>query len=328
MLKGAVRDMQTDPRALLSLTLQTIRDAVATTDVHARMTSWNSAAATLTGWSEQEVLGLSVEEILNLREYGTDSPLPNPTLKAIQTNTVTHTPSHCLLIGKDGRRVSVHLSATPLMDILGETTGSLVVFYDASEALRLAERISYLAQHDPLTGLPNRILFADRLEQATRLADRTRESVAVVFLDLDNFHHLNEAAGQAAGDEFLKEIAYRLTGGLRETDSVCRMGGDEFVLLLTNIRSFATVDTLAAKLLQEVDQPFQFAGQILKSTCSMGISVYPSDAGDGETLMQLADGAMHKAKLAGRNRYLFARDKSTMKDAPDIIPAPFNTPYH
>jgi diguanylate cyclase (GGDEF)-like protein/PAS domain S-box-containing protein len=320
--------MQTDPRALLRLTLQSVRDAVATTDAQSRMTSWNSAAETLTGWTQQEVLGRSVDEVLNLREYGTDSPLPNPASSALLKHQVSHTPSHCLLIGKDGRRVSVHLAATPIPDAEGATVGCLVVFYDASEAIRLAERISYLAQHDPLTGLPNRILFADRLDQATRLADRTRESVAVIFLDLDSFHQLNETAGHAAGDEFLKEIAYRLTGALRETDTVCRMGGDEFVLLLTNIRSIATVDSLAAKLLQEVDQPFQIAGETLQSTCSMGVSVYPSDAGDGETLMQLADGAMHRAKKAGRNRYLFARDKSTMKDAPEIIPAPFNTPFH
>jgi diguanylate cyclase (GGDEF)-like protein/PAS domain S-box-containing protein len=320
--------MPTDPQALLSLTLQSVRDAVATTDAHARMTSWNAAAAALTGWTEEEVLGRPVEEILNLREYGTDSPLPNPTRSALLKHQLTRTPSHCLLIGKDGRRVSVHLAATSILDAHGEIIGCLVVFYDASEAIRLAERISYLAQHDPLTGLPNRILFADRLDQATRLADRTRESVAVVFLDLDSFHQLNAAFGHAAADEFLKEIAYRLTGALRETDSVCRMGGDEFVLLLTNVRSIATVDSLAAKLLQEVGLPFQWEGKSLQSTCSMGVSVYPSDAGDGETIMQLADGAMHKAKKAGRNRFVFARDKSTMKDSPEIVPAPFNTPFH
>jgi diguanylate cyclase (GGDEF)-like protein/PAS domain S-box-containing protein len=303
--------MPTEPHALLRATLQAIRDAVVTTDASARITSWNAAASTMTGWTESQVLGRAVEEVVDLREYGTDRHCPNPAYLALQSNQAVHPPGHCLLIGQDGRRVSIHLSATPLHSPDGGLEGCLLVFNDASEALRIAERLSYLSQHDPATGLPNRILLVDRLEQATRLADRTRELVAVLFLDLDHFHQLNEAHGQAAADEFLKETAYRLTGALRETDTVCRLGGDEFVLLLPNVRSIASIEALAAKILQEVTLPTQFTGesadQTLQTTCSMGISLYPADATDGETLMQLADGAMHKAKQNGRNQYLFAR---------------------
>ncbi len=303
--------MQAEPNALLratlQATLQAIRDAVVTTDTAARITSWNPAASAMTGWSETQVLGRPVEEVIDLREYGTDRRRANPAYPALQNNQVVRTPGHCLLIGQDGRRVSIHLSATPLRSPDGRPEGCLIVFHDASEAVRIAERLSYLSQHDPVTGLPNRILLVDRLEQATRLADRTKDLVAILFLDLDHFHQINEAHGHTAADEFLKETAYRLTDALRETDTVCRLGGDEFVLLLPNVRSIATVEALAAKLLQEVALPAQLFDRTLATTCSLGISLYPNDATDGETLMQLADGAMHRAKQNGRNQFQFAR---------------------
>ncbi len=299
--------MQTDPEALLRVTLESIRDAVVFTDEDARILAWNAAAASMTGWAEAAVLNKRIDDVIDLREYGTDSPRQNPVHAALQNNLIVHSPGHCLLIGQDSRRVSVHLAATPIHDPQGQVHGCLLVFYDASEALRLAERISYLAQHDPLTGLPNRILLVDRLEQATRLADRTHDFVAVIFLDLDHFHQLNEQFGHAAADEYLKEIAYRLTDALRETDTVCRLGGDEFVLLLPNVRSLSTVETLIAKLQHEVGLPYDVDGAQLQSSCSMGISVYPRDSNDGETLMQLADGAMHKAKQQGRNQAVYAR---------------------
>lgn len=320
--------MQTNPQALQRVLLDTIRDAVVTTDTHARITSWNAAAVTMTGWAESEVLGLPVDQIVSLRDYGTDSPRPNPACCALFENKKVNSRAHCLLIGKDGRRIGVHLSATPLHNAKEKLTGCLLIFYDASEALRMAERISYLAQHDPLTGLPNRILFVDRLEQATRLADRTKELIAVAFLDLDNFHQLNEQFGNAAADRFLKEIAYRLTGTLRETDTVCRLGGDEFVLLLPDVRSVASVELLAGKLLEQVAPPCILDGATLQATASMGVSVYPFDANDGESLMQLADAAMHKAKQQGRNRFVLARAKADRNHSLADNVAPFNSPFH
>jgi len=222
----------------------------------------------------------------------------------------------------------VHLSATPLHNTNGKLSGCLLVFYDASEPLRLAERISYLAQHDPLTGLPNRILLVDRLEQATRLADRTKELVAVAFLDLDNFHQLSERFGHAIGERFLKEIAYRLTGTLRETDTVCRLGNDEFVLLLPDVRSVASIELLAGKLLEQIAHPCVFETATLETTASMGVSVYPFDASDGEALMQLADAAMHQAKKQGRNRFVLARVKADRNHSLADNTAPFNSPFH
>jgi diguanylate cyclase (GGDEF)-like protein/PAS domain S-box-containing protein len=292
---------QSEPRAVLQGVLQSIRDAVVTTDAEGRVQTLNAAAETLTGWTQIEALGHPVEEIINLRAYGTDAPLPNPAYESLRE-------------GKDGRRIHIHLEAKPLVE--SDPEACLLVFYDASEAVRLAERISYLGQHDPLTGLPNRILLVDRLEQGTRLADRTSDQLAVVFLDLDHFHRINETCGHALADQFLKEVAYRLTDALRESDTVCRLGGDEFVLLLRGVRTVTNVESLAAKLLREIARPFPVDGHIIESSCSLGISVYPRDAMDGQTLMHLADGAMHRAKQQGRNRYLFARQEGPQALSP------------
>src|ERR1039458_5162590 len=151
--------MKESPHPLLRTILQSIRDAVVTTDANARIIGWNKAAEVLTGWSKSEAVGKTIEKVINLREYGTDSPRTNPVYIALKEDRVVDTvenSTHALLVGKDGRRVGVHLRAIPLpaegTETPAESAQCLLVLFDASEALRLAERISYLSQHDPLTG--------------------------------------------------------------------------------------------------------------------------------------------------------------------------------
>jgi diguanylate cyclase (GGDEF)-like protein/PAS domain S-box-containing protein len=295
---------------LLRVTLQSVRDAVVTTDSVGRIQLMNRAAEDLTGWTEPESLNRPVEDVVNLREYGTDNPHPNPAYTALREVRKVEHMRDVLLVGKDGRRVGVRVSATPIDDEAGRPEGCLLVFFDASEALRLAERISYLAQHDSLTGLPNRILFVDRLEQGIRLSDRTTDQLAVIFVDLDHFDQVNRSFGTHVADQLLKLVAYRLAEALRESDTVCRLGADEFVLLVPGVKSIANLETLADKLLREISNPFTIDDHIVSVTCSIGISVYPLHASEAGTLMRLADGSMHKAKEGGRNRYLFAAHDS------------------
>jgi len=297
---------------LLRITLHSIRDAVVATDLSARIQLLNRAAEELTGWTEFEAVGRTVEEVVNLREYGTDDPHPNPAYAAIRESRRVEQTREILLVGKDGRRLGVRIFATPIHDVAGAMEGCLLVFHDASEAMRLAERISYLSQHDALTGLPNRILFVDRLEQATRLSDRTTDQLAVIFVDLDRFDQVNLLYGVTVADQLLKEVAFRLSGALRESDTVCRLGGDEFVLLLPGIKSITHAETLADKLLNEIGRPFAINNQSIQITCSIGISIYPRHASDAGSLMRLADGAMHQAKQGGRNRYLFASQEGAV----------------
>ena len=301
-----------DPVQLLRETLRSIRDAVVVTDGSGRVQTINASAESMTGWQEAEALGQPVETVVNLRQYGSDCALRSPVYAALESRSKIESGGPSLLVARDGRRLGVHTQATPLAKDSGATDGCLLIFYDASEALRMAERISYLGQHDPLTGLPNRILLVDRLEQALRLSDRTRESLAVAFLDLDHFHEVNEAYGHATGDQLLKEVGYRISDALRESDTVCRLGADEFVLLLQGLKANENVQALADKLLSEIARAFELGEHSVQTACSIGISMYPRNASDAETLMRLADGAMHLAKQTGRGRCVFAVSEAAL----------------
>ena len=303
-----------NPQNLLQVTLQSIRDAVVTTDLEARVQILNRAAESMTGWSSSEAAGKSIEEVIELRVEGSGNLVPNPVRKALGGDSKVEDAEYLMLIGKDGCRTTVHVTASPLHSSTGQIEGSIIVLHDANEALILAERISYLAHHDSLTGLPNRILLVDRLEQGTRFSDRYNDQVAVIFVDLDHFGQIKATIGNPFADNLLKEMADRMNATLRESDTVSRLGMDEFVIMVPGVKSLADIDGVAAKLVDEIARPFVLSNgseeHTIRATCSIGISVYPRDASDVETLMRLADGAMHQAKRDGRNRYLFAKPET------------------
>lgn len=166
-------------------------------------------------------------------------------------------------------------------------------------------RAQHLADHDVLTGLPNRRLLEDRLTQAIAASQRNGRQSAVMFVDLDHFKAINDSAGHAAGDRLLKEMARRLVGELREVDTVCRLGGDEFVVVLPEIRQAADAAQVARKLLEQLSRPVAVEGRELRVTPSIGIGVFPSDGGDAAALIRAADAAMYHAKASGRANYQF-----------------------
>jgi diguanylate cyclase (GGDEF)-like protein/PAS domain S-box-containing protein len=295
---------------LLRVTLQSIRDAVVATDQDARIQLLNPAAEVMTGWISSEAAGKAIDQIVDLQTTGSGPALPNPAHQVLRENARVDISQPVMLIGKGGQRTAVQITASPLQDSAGMIEGCVIALHDVSEALQLAERISYLSNQDVLTGLPNRILLMDRLEQGTRVSDRNSDQVAVIFVDLDHFTEIRAACGDAVAVELLKEAAARMNACLRESDSVCRLGGDEFVILITGVKLLADVEAVAEKLLTEIAMPFAIGEHTLQTTCSLGISIYPSDASDAETLMRLADGAMHQAKRNGRNRYIFANPEA------------------
>jgi diguanylate cyclase (GGDEF)-like protein/PAS domain S-box-containing protein len=295
---------------LLRVTLQSIRDAVVATDHDARIQLLNPAAEVMTGWISSEAAGKAIDQIVDLQTTGSGPALPNPAHQVLRENARVDISQPVMLIGKGGQRTAVQITASPLQDSAGMIEGCVIALHDVSEALQLAERISYLSNQDVLTGLPNRILLMDRLEQGTRVSDRNSDQVAVIFVDLDHFTEIRAACGDAVAVELLKEAAARMNACLRESDSVCRLGGDEFVILITGVKLLADVEAVAEKLLTEIAMPFAIGEHTLQTTCSLGISIYPSDASDAETLMRLADGAMHQAKRNGRNRYIFANPEA------------------
>jgi diguanylate cyclase (GGDEF)-like protein len=167
------------------------------------------------------------------------------------------------------------------------------------------ERIRHLAHHDELTGLPNRNLFRDRAQQAMAQAERTRRKVGLIFLDLDRFKHINDSLGHHAGDTLLQQMAEKLAAAVRQSDTVARLGGDEFVVVLPDMRDGQDLTPLAQKLLEIIAVPSHLEGNELSVSASIGISVFPDDGADLDTLMRNADTAMYHAKECGRNNFQY-----------------------
>ncbi|MCB1980224.1 MAG: EAL domain-containing protein [Burkholderiaceae bacterium] len=204
---------------------------------------------------------------------------------------------------KSGEKRCVSLSAE-LMDLHDEP--HVVAFaQDITERKESAARIEFLAHHDPLTGLPNRVLFRDRFELARAWTERSNHKLALLYLDLDHFKQINDTLGHPVGDLLLKQVAQRLAGTLRDTDTISRQGGDEFLIALTDVQDVEGVGRIASKITEALAHPFDIEGHQLAVTLSIGIALCPDDGADFDTLLQRADTAMYRAKESGRNTYCF-----------------------
>ena len=197
------------------------------------------------------------------------------------------------------------LTISAVRDAQGRPSNYIEIFSDITERKEREERVHHLAHHDALTDLPNRQLLRDRIAQALALAERSRSRIAVMFLDLDRFKTVNDSLGHGVGDELLKEVSRRLRSCMRASDTVSRLGGDEFVILMPNVADAEHVAVTARKILNTVARPYNISGHELVSTPSIGISVYPADGTDVDTLLRNADAAMYHAKGTGRNNYQF-----------------------
>ncbi|MBL8453095.1 MAG: EAL domain-containing protein, partial [Zoogloea sp.] len=181
----------------------------------------------------------------------------------------------------------------------------VAMFSDLSERKAAEERADFLARHDLLTRLPNRFLLRDRAEQAFAHAVRAETRVALLLLDLDHFKHINDSLGHPAGDALLQTCADRLRSTTRDTDTVSRQGGDEFLVLLTDIRDSDDIAPIVEKIMHTLARPCLLAGQEMSLSCSVGLAVHPEDGTDFDTLIRNADAAMYNAKEAGRNTFRF-----------------------
>lgn len=205
---------------------------------------------------------------------------------------------------RGGEVIWVLCELSPVQDN-GELCGYIGSLADITERKQAEARIQFLAHHDALTGLPNRLLVADRLEQAIAYADRSQSRAALLFLDLDQFKTINDSLGHPIGDALLQATAQRLRGCLRETDSISRQGGDEFLIVLSEVSDTDAVAKVARKVLEQLAQPLVLNGRELATSVSIGVAVYPEDGADFETLLKKADIAMYHAKEAGRNACRF-----------------------
>lgn len=208
---------------------------------------------------------------------------------------------------KNGEVYPEWLAITAVRNRSGDIDHYISIFSDITERKAEEEHIRHLAQHDFLTGLPNRVLLRDRFEQAVALSKRGRpHPIALLFIDLDGFKAINDAIGHDAGDRLLQEVSQRLTSCVRDTDTVCRHGGDEFIVLLPDIQSRDAIPTIAAKILQVLHYSFVIESHPLSVTASIGISLYPEHGQSLLDLMSSADQAMYEAKRQGKNRWSFS----------------------
>jgi diguanylate cyclase (GGDEF)-like protein/PAS domain S-box-containing protein len=294
-----------DEKERAQVTLNSIGDAVMSTDVRGNITYLNVVAESLTGWSGKEAAGRPLEEVFRIIDATTREAAPNPmTLAMRENNTVGLTPN-CVLIRRDGAETAIEDSAAPIHDRRGQVTGAVIVFRDVSAARALTVRMSYLAQHDSLTDLPNRMLFSDRLTEAIAMAQRYRRNLAVLYMDVDRFKHINDSLGHDVGDRLLQSIAVRLYACVRSSDTVSRQGGDEFVILLSEVTHVEDAGVIAEKILNALKTPYRIDDHDLHLTVSIGIASYPEDGAEAEALMKNADLAMYHAKDNGRNNYQF-----------------------
>ncbi len=205
----------------------------------------------------------------------------------------------------EGELRTFSISGVPMFDEQGLFTGYRGIGSDITDRKSAEQRIEYLAYHDTLTGLPNRLLVQDRFEQAMAQAERSHSKVALVYLDLDNFKSINDTLGHAAGDEFLKEVARRLRSCVRDSDTISRQGGDEFLLVLRDLPDSEVVQAIIMKIMERLQEPLRIDTQDLASSASLGVAIAPDDGRDFETLRKKADLAMYRSKESGRNTYHF-----------------------
>lgn len=301
-------------REWAQVTLNSIGDAVLTIDTQGHVTYLNRVAEALTGWAFDEAVGQPVEHVLRLVNNQTFKTATNPARRAMTENRTVGLAMNCVLVRQDGSQLEIEDTAAPIHNHQGFTVGAVIVFHDACQSLTRSAQIAYQAQYDALTSLPNRFLFAERLSRAIGLAKRHRHQVALLYLDIDHFKSINDSFGHALGDRLLQAVAERLSECIRTTDTVCRQGGDEFVVLLSEVEHLQDAVTVAEKILATLAQPCLMGAFEHCIDASIGISLYPDHASHEHDLLHHADTAMYYAKRSGRHQYqVFERGMSGME---------------
>jgi diguanylate cyclase (GGDEF)-like protein/PAS domain S-box-containing protein len=300
VLRERERQAEAAQQRLWSMVFASTNEAILITDRNNNIVTVNAVFTRLTGYTEAEVVGQNPQILssgLQPREFYKEM------WKQLRENDCWA--GEVQDRRKDGSLYPKWLNVSVVRDAAGNVTNYLGIFHDITERKANEERLAHLANHDTLTGLPNRHLLLDRMQNAITLARRTNETVALMFLDLDNFKWVNDALGHESGDQLLIAVAARLRETVRVSDTVARLGGDEFVVLFTQIDSDVELAQIASKIIAAVAKPLELAGHDFHVTTSMGIGMYPNDGEDAATLLKHADTAMYVAKSDGKNQYRY-----------------------
>jgi diguanylate cyclase (GGDEF)-like protein/PAS domain S-box-containing protein len=287
------------------VTLECIGDAVICTDRSGYITFINRVAESMTGWSGKDASGRPMAEACRIVDAISRKAILDPMSTAASQNRTGKLPMNSILIGRDGHETFIEDSVAPIHDRDGQVTGAVIVFRDVSATQAFEKKLTHSAQHDFLTELPNRTLLSERVSQAIALARRQRHHVAVLFLDLDNFKQINDSLGHQIGDKLLQSVAKRLVDSVRGPDTVSRFGGDEFVVLLRELKSPEEAAKTAGRLLKAVSDVHFIDQHQIYTTASIGVCVDPGYGSDAVTLIENADAAMYHVKRNGRQHYKF-----------------------
>ena len=283
-----------------SATLKAIGEAVITTDKLGYIEFMNPAAEKMLACALVDVRHKPFTEICQIIVQNDSTLLDSHTLTSGSQQAEAR-----IIRNQQQEEFAVHLSSSPLHAENGIQTGVVYALSDLTEIININRKVAFIASHDALTGLPNRILLKDRLEQAINRAHRENLSFAILFIDLDGFKKINDGMGHACGDLVLQEVADRLSSWIRKSDTISRWGSDEFIILLSNLASPSDAADIATKIIQSLSLSFLINEQEVFVTSSIGISLFPEDGQTAEVLLAKSDTAMYNIKKHGRNDYCF-----------------------
>ncbi len=273
-------------------------DAVVVTDLRGIVTDWNKGAETLYGYSKDEILGQPVS-VLHAPEKST--PTTSEIISTVKRNGKWF--GEMRMLHKDGHIGWVESMCVPIYDDNDQIIGTLGVSRDITERMNKTQRLSYLAHYDQLTNIPNRYLLIDRISHLIAQSKRNNSAFSLFYIDLDEFKNINDAKGHTFGDKVLMETALRLKQTIRNSDTVARIGGDEFVLLLENTSEKDDISVMAETIIKKISMPLSIDGEALKVGCSIGVATYPAINASIDALLAAADTAMYKAKNNGHGTY-------------------------
>jgi diguanylate cyclase (GGDEF)-like protein/PAS domain S-box-containing protein len=303
-------------RQLAEVTLNSIGDAVITTDISLNITSLNPIAEAMTGWSNADAKGSPLDDVFRLRDINNRQPLDNPLRQAMRRNAMVDFSGRAILLHRNGFETPIENSAALIHDHAGNVTGGVLVCHDISENRTLALKMIQLAQHDTLTGLPNRSLLYARIEQATAMATQRHRQCALLYLDLDHFRRINDTLGHGVGDQVLQAVAQQIRNTLRDSEDLAfRYTGDEFVVLLPRVDDADEAAGYAQRLLDACSQTHVPHLPPLDIRASIGISLFPRDATEPDALVRTADAAMYEVKTQGRHGYCFYAPEMSQRSA-------------
>ena len=301
-IKGELEKSQNQLQSII----HNVMDGIITINESGEIQGFNPAAEQIFGYLQQEVLGKNVKMLMPEPDRSEHDAYIKRYLNTGQARILGLRGREVMAIRKNGEQFPMELSVSKM--VLSGLSYFIGIVRDITERKLVEEKLAHFAHHDYLTDLPNRILFLNTLEHSTLLAKRNNYKVAVLFLDLDGFKQANDTLGHDSGDLLLQEVAKRLTGLVRTSDTVARVGGDEFTLVLNNIESDENAALMSNKIIASLSEPFDLKGQQCHVGGSIGISIYPDDSKSLEKLISQADEAMYLAKQSGKNTYKFYRD--------------------